>query len=53
MHHSGAFRAAGMLSHIPSAVMPRLDRSIQYAAAVSAQALTSLEYWSRPVKLGR
>jgi hypothetical protein len=45
MHHSGAKRAAGMLCHIPSAVMARLDRAIQYSRGVSAQSLLPLEYW--------
>ncbi len=51
MHHSGAFRAAGMLSHIPSAVMPRLDRGIQYAAA---SRFKQRRLWNtgRPVKPG-
>jgi hypothetical protein len=33
MQNSGALRVARMRTHIPSAVMPRLDRGIQYAAA--------------------
>jgi hypothetical protein len=40
-----AFCAAGMLPHIPFAVMPRLERGIQYSRGVSTRALTSLEYW--------
>jgi len=40
-----ADHAARMLSHVSSAVMPRLVRGIQYSRGVTIQAPTPLEYW--------
>jgi len=56
MHHSGAQRAAGMLSHIFRCHAPppglafgepddRLQRGIQHSRDAPAQASPHLEYW--------
>jgi hypothetical protein len=51
MHHSGAKCAAGMRSHIPTAVMPRLDRasSIPEAPRLNSGVSGILD---RPIKSG-